>query len=110
MGNFGGGEFITIAIVALLIFGPKRLPEIGRNVGKALAQLRKATNELKEGFNLGFEEDEPLFLTGPTKPTRRVTAEAPAAIPTATAPAEPATPAPPPPMAGAAGADDAAER
>ena len=74
MGNIGGGEIIFIAIFALLVFGPKRLPEIGRSVGKALGELRRATNELKEGFTAGFEDmnfdelKEPLFLTGPIKP------------------------------------------
>ena len=87
MGNIGAGELIFIAIFALLVFGPKRLPEIGRSVGKALAEVRKATNELKEGFTSGFEDfnfdeirelrdltnfrdlKEPLILNGPIKAT-----------------------------------------
>ena len=98
--NIGTGEFIGIAIFALLIFGPKRLPEIGRNVGRALAQVRKATSELKEGFNLGFDE-EPLFLTGPTKPTRTV----PPTVQAQPAPAAPAPAAPAPAAPTARGAD-----
>ena len=89
MGNLGAGEFLFIAIFALLVFGPKRLPEIGRSVGKALAELRKATNELKDGFTAGFDDlGEPLILNGPIKATR-VTPQIPP-VP----PAEPATPAP----------------
>jgi TatA/E family protein of Tat protein translocase len=99
MWNIGTGEFIAIAIFALLIFGPKRLPEIGRNVGRALAQVRKATSELKEGFDLGFDE-EPLFLTGPTKPTRPVAPPARAQAPPTPGSAPSVPPAPdagPPP-------------
>lgn len=71
MGNLGTSEILFIAIFALLVFGPRRLPEIGRSVGKALAELRKATNELKDGFTAGFEElNEPLVLNGPIKATR----------------------------------------
>jgi sec-independent protein translocase protein TatA len=80
MGNIGGGEIVFIAIFALLVFGPKRLPEIGRSVGKALAELRRATNELKDGFTAGFEDlNEPLILNGPIKARRAP--EAPAAPP-----------------------------
>lgn len=112
MWNIGGGEFIGIAIFALLIFGPKRLPEIGRNVGRALAQLRKATGELKEGFNLGFDE-EPLFLTGPARPTRPVPATAPveAQAPATASPAPgTGTPPPPPPAGSSPGEDEAVQR
>ena len=90
MGNIGGGELIFIAIFALLVFGPKRLPEIGRSVGKALAEVRRATNELKDGFTSGFEDvKEPLFLSGPVKP-KRVTPDVPPAAPPAVHPPEPA--------------------
>jgi sec-independent protein translocase protein TatA len=91
MGNIGGGEIVFIAIFALLVFGPKRLPEIGRSVGKALGELRRATNELKEGFTAGFEDlNEPLILNGPIK-ARMVTPEAPPAAAPVVPPAEPAT-------------------
>jgi sec-independent protein translocase protein TatA len=92
MGNIGGGEIVFIAIFALLVFGPKRLPEIGRSVGKALAELRRATNELKDGFTAGFEDlNEPLILNGPIKP-RRVTPEAPPPASPGVPLAGPATP------------------
>jgi len=47
MGSLGLPEIIFILVIALLIFGPKRLPEIGRTLGKGMAEFRKATNELK---------------------------------------------------------------
>jgi len=46
-GNFSPQEFILIFLVALILFGPKKLPEIGRKVGKALTEFRRASNELK---------------------------------------------------------------
>lgn len=47
MGPLGVPELIIIFIIALLVFGPKRLPELGRTVGKAMAEFRRASNELK---------------------------------------------------------------
>jgi len=50
-GNFSPQEFILIFLVALILFGPKKLPEIGRKVGKALTEFRRASNELKATFD-----------------------------------------------------------
>lgn len=47
MGPLGVPELIVIFIIALLVFGPKRLPELGRTVGKALTEFRRASNELR---------------------------------------------------------------
>ncbi len=43
-------HLVAIAIAALLIFGPKRLPEIGRGLGKALTEFRNGAKEMTEGF------------------------------------------------------------
>lgn len=50
-GPLGLPELIFIFIIALLIFGPKRLPEIGKTVGKAFAEFRRASEELKRTVN-----------------------------------------------------------
>ena len=47
MGSLGVPEMIFIFVLALLIFGPRKLPELGRNLGKALAEFRRASNELR---------------------------------------------------------------
>ena len=47
-GNIGFPELLVIMIIALLIFGPKKLPEVGRSIGKALREFRKTSDEIKE--------------------------------------------------------------
>lgn len=47
MSNMGFSETIFLFLLALLIFGPKRLPEIARQVGKALNEFKRASNEFK---------------------------------------------------------------
>jgi sec-independent protein translocase protein TatA len=48
MGSIGWQELILIFIVALIVFGPKKLPEIGKTIGKGMAEFKKASNELKQ--------------------------------------------------------------
>ena len=45
--NLGFPELVVIFVIALLVFGPRKLPELGRSLGKSLAEFKKATNELK---------------------------------------------------------------
>lgn len=53
MGPLGVPELIFIFILALLVFGPRKLPELGRTLGKAMTEFRRASNELR-----GAVEDE----------------------------------------------------
>ena len=46
-GNFGMGELIVIFTIALLIFGPRKLPELGRSLGRSLSEFKRASNELR---------------------------------------------------------------
>ena len=48
MGSLGMQEIIVIFVLALIVFGPRKLPEIGKSLGKALADFKKASNELKQ--------------------------------------------------------------
>jgi sec-independent protein translocase protein TatA len=50
MGTVGVQEMVIIFIVALVLFGPKKLPELGRTIGKAITEFRRASNELKSTF------------------------------------------------------------
>ena len=46
-GSIGMQELLIIFIIALLIFGPRKLPKLGRSLGRSLAEFRRASNELK---------------------------------------------------------------
>jgi TatA/E family protein of Tat protein translocase len=46
-GSLGVPELLLIFVVILIVFGPRRIPEIGRTLGKALGEFRKATDDLK---------------------------------------------------------------
>ena len=50
MGPIGMGEVIVLFILALLIFGPKKLPELGKTFGKGMAEFKRASNELRSTF------------------------------------------------------------
>lgn len=51
MGPLGWPETVFIFFLALILFGPKKLPELGRTVGKALTEFRRASSELKATFD-----------------------------------------------------------
>ena len=51
MGPLGWQETVFIFFLALLLFGPKKLPELGRTIGKAMTEFRRASNELKSTFD-----------------------------------------------------------
>jgi len=48
MGSLGMQELIIIFILALIIFGPRKLPELGKSLGKGLAEFKRASNELRQ--------------------------------------------------------------
>jgi TatA/E family protein of Tat protein translocase len=92
---------VILGVIALIIFGPKRLPELGEGLGKAIKEFRKATTEM--GDTLRDEVHRPETATGTTYPAAPVTpTPATPVASTATPPAaplEPAPPAAPPPEA-----------
>jgi sec-independent protein translocase protein TatA len=51
MGQLGFPELILIFVIALLVFGPKKLPELGKSLGKGLREFKKATEELKTNWD-----------------------------------------------------------
>ena len=83
MGPIGMPEMVVIAVIALIIFGPRKLPELGKSLGKSIAEFKRASNELKNTL-----EDE--IRTEELQDARK-SAQIP---PTAATP-----PSPPPPVA-----------
>jgi TatA/E family protein of Tat protein translocase len=57
-GSIGPAELILIFVVALLVFGPKKLPEIGRSVGKAIREFKKTSEEIKGRIEEEIEASE----------------------------------------------------
>lgn len=95
--NIGPQELILVLIIALVVVGPTRLPELGRTIGKALREFRKIQDDVKDTIKFDLNDDpEPYVRPRPKPPVAnvRTTEEAeaedtPAAdVPTGT-PAEP---------------------
>ena len=56
--NIGTGELVIIIIVALLIFGPKKLPDIARSFGKAINQFKKSYKDVEDEITNSIKDDE----------------------------------------------------
>ena len=67
-GSIGMPELIIIFVIALIIFGPRKLPELGRSLGKSLAEFKRASNELKSTLE---EEIRPPGRVQPKRAGRR---------------------------------------
>jgi len=55
MGSLGTGEILLIALVALIVFGPKRLPELARKAGEMLAKTREATKSVTSALDSEYD-------------------------------------------------------
>lgn len=56
--NLGFPELVVIFVIALLVFGPRKLPELGKSLGKSLAEFKRATNELKRTWEEEVKTEE----------------------------------------------------
>jgi len=85
-GSIGMPELIIIFVIALIIFGPRKLPELGKSLGKSLAEFKKASNELRntleEEIRIEEQRTETVKHTPPPATTAPTTphVEEPAAV------------------------------
>ena len=57
LGSIGMPELMVIFVIALVVFGPRRLPEIGRSLGRTIAEFKRASSELRDTFEREVELD-----------------------------------------------------
>jgi len=69
-GSIGMPELIIIFMIALIIFGPRKLPELGRSLGKSLGEFKRASNELRNTLDEEIRLEEQRV----TEPPRRAEA------------------------------------
>jgi sec-independent protein translocase protein TatA len=65
-GSLGMPELIVIFIIALIVFGPRKLPELGRSLGRGIAEFKKATNELQSTLEEEIKREERQHVAAPT--------------------------------------------
>lgn len=58
LGSIGMPELIIIFVIALIVFGPRRLPDLGRSLGRAISEFKRATNELRTTVEHEIELEE----------------------------------------------------
>jgi Tat protein translocase TatB subunit len=58
MPSIGPLEMMMVGVIALIVFGPSRLPEIARSIGKAFAEFKRQANDIRSEFQSGLDADE----------------------------------------------------
>ena len=85
LGNIGPLEIVVVLIIALIVFGPKRLPELGRSLGRSINEFKRASNELRNTLDEEIQAEE-RKTPPPTAPPPPPVATEPAALPAPAAP------------------------
>ena len=66
MFGIGTQEMLLILVLALIIFGPKKLPEMGKTIGKSLRQFNQATQDIRDEFKFNLDADADDEAPNPT--------------------------------------------
>lgn len=66
MPQIGPLEILVVGVVALIVFGPRRLPEMARSIGKALAEFRRQASDIRSEFTAGLDDDDGPTADEPT--------------------------------------------
>ena len=93
MGPIGMPELVIILVIALIIFGPRKLPELGRSLGKSIGEFKKASNELRNTLEEEIRLEEQRDNRAAIRAEQDSAVAAAATPPSATPP--PVTPTPP---------------
>lgn len=64
-GRLGFGEIILILLVLLIVFGPRRLPELGGALGKGIREFKRSVTDLKSGLNTELDDEKPNQFNQP---------------------------------------------
>jgi sec-independent protein translocase protein TatA len=68
-GSLGMPELVIIFVIALIVFGPRKLPELGKSLGKSLAEFKRASNELRNSLEEEIRVEEERERTTKVTPT-----------------------------------------
>ena len=77
-GSIGMPELVIIFVIALIIFGPRKLPELGRSLGRSIGEFRRASNELKSTLEEEIRVEEQKSTTPKSSASSEGTPESPA--------------------------------
>ena len=94
MPNIGAPELIIILVIALLVLGPGKLPEVGASIGKSIREFRKASADIQDSVKVDMSPLPTPAAPAPVAPVAAPVAAAPveaAAVPTTTPASEPTT-------------------
>ena len=82
MGPIGFPEMLVILVVALIIFGPRKLPELGRSLGRSINEFKRASNELRNTLDDEIRSEERKTVTQglPTDPANIPSPAAPETV------------------------------
>lgn len=81
MGSIGMPELVIIFVIALIIFGPRKLPELGKSLGRSINEFKRASNELKSTLEDEIRVEEQRTSARPATPPAAAPAQPDVTVP-----------------------------